>query len=156
MLNWIRNRINKFLFSYEFEILLMDKDAKVPLRAYKYDAGYDLYVSRTTEIKAGEMVNVPTGVAIKSKRPVWFLLIGRSSTLLKHQLIVDIAVIDHEYTGELYAKVLNVGKETKVLSPNMRVAQIVPMHHSYGIFKKVAEFTGDTVRGDKGFGSSGV
>jgi len=154
-MNWLRDLLHRFLFSYEMEVLLTNKEARVPTRAYTFDAGFDLYVSQTVEIKPGEMINVPTGVSIKSKRPVWFLLIGRSSTMLKHRLIVDIAVIDHGYTGELYVKTLNVGKENKVLTPGMRIAQVVPMHHSRAIFKRVLEFTGLTDRGEKGFGSSG-
>lgn len=153
---WAKTKVCNWLFSYDFEWVQLDKDAKLPTRAHDTDAGYDLYVSKTIEILPNKMVNIPTGVAIKCNRPLWLMLIGRSSTIATHKLAIDISVIDHNFTGELFVKCMNLNKEPKIVNAGMRIAQFIPLHHTTGNFTKVVELKiGDGERGTQGFGSSG-
>lgn len=153
---WLKTKVSDWLFSFDFEWVQLDKDAKLPTRAHDTDAGFDLYVSKTIEIPPNKMVNIPTGIAVKCNRPLWLMLIGRSSTIATHKLAIDISVIDHNFTGELFVKCMNLNKETKIVNAGMRIAQFIPLHHTTGKFNKVAELKiGSGERGSQGFGSSG-
>ena len=154
-MNRLKKWILDWIFSYDYDVVLMN-DAKMPYRAYNNDAGYDLYVYRSTKIPKHQMVNVSTGVFCKSKRSSWLFLTGRSSTLLKYGLLVDIGIIDGDYTGELFVKVYNPSSQDVYLYPEMRIAQLIIIPHTTGKFKVVDKLEikrGE--RGEKGFGSTG-
>lgn len=154
---WFREWLSKFINSYEFEFVLLSPSAKTPTRAYPTDAGYDLYCSQAVVLQPGQAVNIPTGVAVVSKRPIWLFLCGRSSTAIKHKLAVDIGVIDHGYTGELFVKCINIGKEQKIINAGMRIAQIIPIPHVEATLRQVSNFPiVEGGRNSSGFGSSGT
>ena len=153
--NFLKALVSKWLFSFEYDIILTDNGRK-PTRAYHNDAGYDLYVSQAVKIPAGKIVNIPTGVSCKSKRSAWLLLTGRSSTLVKYGLLVNDAIIDGDYTGELFVKVYNTTKESVYLPPHTRIAQIIVLPHAVVNFNFKDKLpVRKNGRGNRGFGSSG-
>lgn len=152
---WLKKMVHKWLFSYNYELQILE-GGTIPTKPFKNDAGYDLYVSRSTLIKAGEITNVPTGVACKNKIPAWILLTGRSSTLVRHGLIVDDGIIDGDYTGELFIKVYNPSNEDFHVYPTMRIGQIIVMPHTSIKFSFTDSLTTKKgERGNRGFGHSG-
>lgn len=156
-MNWLRKALHKFLFTYDVHIMLHD-GGRHPTRAYPNDAGYDLYVSKSMSIPPKKYVNVPTGVSIKSTgQPLWLWLASRSSTMMSHGLLVDSAIIDDGYTGELFMKVYNLTEKTVHLPPGARIGQVVPMVHAQCRFTNTDKFhVKKGERGGKGFGSSGI
>jgi len=153
--NKIKEAIKSYLFSYDYDLVLLE-GGRMPTRAYKNDAGYDLYVTRAVTIPAGKIVNIPTGVACKSKRPAWIMLTGRSSTLVKYGLMVNDAVIDGDYTGELSMKVYNTTKAPVHIPPHARLGQIIVLPHTQVKFSfKDKLHVKKGGRGTRGFGSSG-
>ncbi len=156
-MNFFRRFLHKVLFTYDMDLLIMEGGRK-PTRAHAKDAGYDLYVSKATKVPPRKYVNVPTGVAIKSNGvPLWLWLAGRSSTMMSHGLLVDSAIIDDGYTGELFMKVYNLTDKTVHLPPGARIGQVVPMVHAQCNFRNVERFhVKKGERGSKGFGSSGI
>ncbi len=153
----LKRLIHKWLFTYDFHVKLLDGGKEQPVRAYPNDAGYDLYVSRSTLVPAHGTVNVPTGVAIKNNDvTAWILLTGRSSTLHKHGIIVNEAVIDDGYTGEMCMVAYNTTKKDIRLHPDMRIGQIIILPHTNCNFKYVDKFiVKKGERGLSGFGSTG-
>jgi dUTP pyrophosphatase len=131
----------------------------LPTRAYPDDAGYDLYVSETTEVPPGAFVDIPTGVAMQLPDWSWGMLTGRSSTLRKRGLLVNTGIIDTGYRGELYAGVFNLTKETVVVEVGERIAQIIILTNATRLTSVVPLLEGETLephsRGNNGFGSSG-
>ena len=156
-MNLIRKFLHWVLFTYDMDVMIME-GGRQPTRAYTKDAGYDLYVSKATKVPPHTYVNVPTGVAIKSNGvPLWLWLASRSSTMMSHGLLVDTAIIDDGYTGELFMKVYNLTDKVVHLPPGARIGQVVPMVHAQCRFRNVEQFKvkrGE--RGGKGFGSSGI
>lgn len=131
--------------------------ARLPEQAHRGDAGFDLYTSVTTWVEPGEYADVPTGVHIQLPDTHWGFLIGRSSTLRNRGLMVNQAVIDSGYRGELFAGVKNLGDKPVQISIGERVAQFIPMGGisadvMYPV--EVAELENHE-RGTKGFGSTG-
>jgi deoxyuridine 5'-triphosphate nucleotidohydrolase len=153
--NWIKMLVHSWLFSYDYDICIQE-GGKLPLRTYKRDAGYDLFVSKSVTVSPGEGANVSVGVSVRSRIPAWILLTNRSSTLMRYGLIVDSGVIDGDYIGELYIKVFNPTKKDIHIPPDTRIAQIIIMPHTSIIPHYVSHLPiKKGARNTKGFGSSG-
>ena len=135
---------------------LMNEHAQLPTKAYSDDAGFDLYVSEATVIEPGQFVDVPCAVAVELPSDTWALLTGRSSTLRKHNLMVNQGVIDPGYRGELFAGVWNLGSEAVTVEVGDRLAQLIlmPNHALHARLVAVNELAPHQ-RGQSGFGSSG-
>ncbi|HEU5046121.1 MAG TPA: hypothetical protein VFT75_18520 [Nocardioidaceae bacterium] len=131
--------------------------AALPRRAHEGDAGYDLHVSQTTEIKPGEMVDVPCNLAVQLPEWAWGLLVGRSSTLRTKRLQVHPGIVDSGYRGELFAAVSTLSDEPVVVSAGDRLAQLIVMSNQSRLVRPQWSATlDDTDRGTRGFGSTGV
>ena len=128
-----------------------------PTRAYPDDAGMDLYVSETTVVGPGEFKDIPCGVAVELREGTWGLLVGRSSTLRRRGLLVNLGVIDVGYRGELFAGVQNTSPTQSVeVTAGDRVAQLIILPNLTEQFNPV--MAGELMphaRGAHGFGSSG-
>lgn len=131
--------------------------AKLPSKAHSGDAGWDLYVSRPTVIYPGQTVDVHTDVYVRLPARTYVRIIGRSSSLRRHELLINEGLIDNGYTGELFVCVHNMGSEPFHVKQGMRLAQCV-----FGTIEDVrwseVEEVGPSSdgRGSGGFGSTGV
>ena len=137
----------------EFEL---GENAKMPYKKHLGDAGWDLYVSRECDIPAGETVDVHTDIKIDMPPYLYARITGRSSTLRKHKLLVNEAIIDNGYTGELFVCIHNMGDKTFHVKQGMRLAQV--------LFHTIEDVRWTEVsdirpvagkRGNDGFGSTG-
>lgn len=125
-----------------------------PYKKYDGDAGFDLYVSESSMVEPKSGCNIKVNTSITSRR-MWMLLIGRSSTFYKRGLVVNTAIIDNGYTGDLHVYVYNHNEYGVFISAGDRIAQIIPFKLSKplivnGVCKKIS------CRGGDGFGSTGA
>lgn len=128
-----------------------------PDRNYDGDAGFDLYVTEDTEIPIGQFRDVPCGVSVELPEGTWGLIIGRSSTLRKHNLMVTPGVIDNGYRGPLYAGVYNMDGSQFSAKRGMRLAQFIPFPlTAQNMIPRLVTVLSDSDRGSRGFGSTGV
>ena len=135
----------------------LGEGATAPSKRYRGDAGWDLYVSRPCVIQPGETKDVHTDVRISMPPFVYARITGRSSSLRKHNLLINEGIIDNGYTGELFVCAHNLGTGPLRLEPGMRVAQI--MFHTiedvrWSQVDEIRTKAGE--RGDLGFGSTGL
>lgn len=134
----------------------LSKNGKAPFKKHSGDAGWDLFVSRDCDIPAGETVDVHTDIKIDMPPFLYARITGRSSTLRKHKLLVNEAIIDNGYTGELFVCVHNMGNETFHVKKGMRLAQVL-----FHVIEDVRWSEVDEInpvagkRGNDGFGSTG-
>lgn len=127
-----------------------------PTRQYSGDAGFDLFVSEDTEIPVGQFRDVPCDVAVEFPPGVWGLIVGRSSTLRKHNLLVMPGVIDNGYRGPLYSGVYNMNGEQFQAKKGMRLAQMIPFPlTAAGLLPISVPMLSSSDRGGAGFGSTG-
>lgn len=130
--------------------------ARAPYKKYTGDAGWDLFVSRDCIIPAGGTMDVHTDIKMNMPPYLYARIVGRSSTLRKHQLMVNEGIIDNGYTGELFICVHNMSNKPFHVKQGMRLAQV--LFHSiedirWAEVNEVAPSAGK--RGDAGFGSTG-
>lgn len=135
---------------------LIDGQARIPTRAHDDDAGYDIYVSKTTMIPAHAFHDVPSGIRAEMPKGYWGLLTGRSSTIRNRGLLVIQGVIDPGYRGELFSAVWNLTDHDVILEEGDRIAQLIVMPNATEQTRMVrVDALSDSARGTGGFGSSG-
>ena len=130
--------------------------AKAPYKKHFGDAGWDLFVSRECVIPPGVTVDVHTDIKMDMPPYLYARIVGRSSTLRKHQLMVNEGIIDNGYTGELFVCVHNLGNKPFHVKKGMRLAQVL-FHTIEDVrWSEVSTITPvPGSRGDNGFGSTG-
>lgn len=135
---------------------LVGPDGTLPTQSYEGDAGFDLYASADTTLAPGTFVDVPCDLRVELPFYVWGMVTGRSSTLREKGLLVHPGVIDQGYRGELFAGAWNTTKEAVEVKKGERIAQLIPLNNaSRMMFPMQAQQLTPSVRGTRGFGSSG-
>lgn len=137
----------------EFEL---GEGAKAPFKKHRGDAGWDLYVSRDCVIPSGDTMDIHTDVKMDMPPYLYARIVGRSSTLRKHGLLVNEGIIDNGYTGELFVGVHNLTNKPFEVKKGMRLAQVIfhPIEDVRWVRVDEVKPTPGR-RGNNGFGSTG-
>lgn len=139
----------------KIKIKKLNEDAKIPSYAHFDDAGVDLYSVVDILIKAGERVQVPTGLAMELPVGYVGLIWDKSGLSHKHGLKTLGGVIDSGYRGEILVGMINLGKEEYRLEKGHKVAQFIIQEKITAEFEEVHELDESSERGVGGIGSSG-
>jgi dUTP pyrophosphatase len=135
----------------------LDENAVTPTYASEGDAGLDLCALEATVIAPGERALVKTGIAIELREGTVGLVCSRSGLAYKKGVFVLNApgIIDSGYRNDVGVILQNSGSEDFVIEPGDRIAQLVVQEFVSVRLVEVEEL-GDSVRGQGGFGSTGV
>lgn len=128
-----------------------------PSKKYPGDAGWDLYASRPITIPPGETRDVHTDLRLRLPEGYFARIVGRSSTARLYRLLVTEAIIDQDYTGEMFISVHNIGDRPFEVLTGMRLAQVI-FHRIETMewqWTDPEDFR-EGLRGDRGFGSTGL
>ncbi len=159
----------------------LTEDAVIPTKAHPSDSGFDLVASEDTTIEPGETVVVPTGIAVQLPSGYEATVRPRSGVTSKTKLRVAIGTVDNQYRGEVGVIVDNINpRSVEDVSGYLRLDSSTYWNHrvtyekgTYKIRKgeRIAQLVitrlpdveavevfdvDETVRGSRGFGSSGV
>ena len=122
-------------------------------------AGMDLRASLESPIiiKPFQRLVVKTGLYISLQRGYEAQIRSRSGLALKKGITVinSPGTIDADYRGEIGVILINLSDSDFEIKSGDRIAQMVIAKHET-ISWKVVDKLDDSVRGDKGFGSTGV
>ena len=132
-------------------------NAKLPEKAHKTDAGFDLFSIERKEILPGETQLVKTGIVIQLPPNTEAQIRPRSGLALKHSITVlnSPGTIDEEYRGEIGVILINHGKAPFIVEPSMKIAQMIVKPILSVVIEELKEELSETVRGSGGFGSTG-
>lgn len=148
----------KIATSMQTKISLADPKAIVPKYATPCSAGADVFARIDEEITVwpGTRALIRTGLKIAIPDGCCGLLLGRSGLALKHGICLanGVGLIDSDYRGELGVVLQNNGGEPFKVKDGMRIAQLVIVQYQQTRFKQ--DSLDDTIRGQGGFGSTGV
>ena len=143
------------------EIIKLDhgSDMLTPTRATSGSAGMDLYAAIYEPMKMlpFQRMIVPTGITIAVPIGYEAQIRPRSGLALKHGITVlnSPGTIDSDYRGEIQIILINFGNAEFIISRGDRIAQMVIAEYQQATLVPV-KVHDQTVRGDKGFGSTGV
>ena len=132
----------------------LHKDAVAPKIANHGDAGADL-TAISVDYDINNIITYGTGIAVEIPEGYVGLIFPRSS-IYKKQLILSnsVGVIDCGYRGEIKFK-FRGDRESDVYKIGDRIGQLVIMPIPSVEWEESEELT-DSVRGEGGFGSTGV
>lgn len=131
----------------------LDKDAFMPERAHKQDAGYDLRTPLRFVLHPHSSATIDTGVHVQVPNGSVGFLKAKSGLNVKHD-ITGTGVIDSGYTGSIRVKLYNNGDIPHVFETGDKLIQLVILP----ILTPELELVNDleeTERGSGGFGSTG-
>lgn len=135
------------------KVLKLDQSATLPTRAHKDDAGMDLYASEDVSYNPGQIIVIPTKIAVDIKPGHVGLVCDRSS-MGKKGFKVAGGVIDAGYRGECNVVLMNLTGNHGCIRKGDKVAQmlIIPISTPNIVEVNALDVT---ERNNKGFGSSG-
>lgn len=147
--------------SLNVELKILDDRLRNMMPAYATtgSAGLDLRacIDHTQTLNPGETTLIPTGMAIHLSNPGYAaMILPRSGLGHKHGIVLGnlVGLIDSDYQGQLLVSCWNRGKESFMLNPMERIAQLVIVPVVQASFSVVDEFHASE-RGEGGFGSTG-
>ena len=132
--------------------------AIVPEYQSEHAAGMDLHAAIEDEItlEPGEISPVPCGFAMELPVGYEAQIRPRSGLACKYGISIPNApgTIDADYRGQVVVALINLSKESFVVEPKMRIAQMVVSQVTKCEIQEVDTLE-ETVRGAGGFGSTG-
>ncbi|MBX7066216.1 MAG: dUTP diphosphatase [Parachlamydiales bacterium] len=130
----------------------------IPAYATPFASGCDARASiaETLTIQPGTSAIVPTGIKVELPPGYEIQVRPRSGYAAKNQVTVlnTPGTIDSDYRGEICVILMNFGREPFVITPKMRIAQLVLCPVIQAEFIRV-EVLSTTQRGEGKFGHTG-
>ena len=133
---------------------LLTKNAKLPTKAHRSDAGFDLYSTQQIVLKKGKQEMVSLEISSEIPQGYFVSIRDRSSLAVKNRIHVFAGVIDSGYRGEWKVVLANLGEKDYIIKPGDRIAQGVTHVSPEVDITGVAKIK-SSKRGSDGFGSSG-
>ena len=134
----------------------------IPLPEYETigSAGLDLRACIETKLnlESGKTLMIPIGFAMYLEdENLAALVVPRSGLGSKHGIVLGnlVGLIDSDYQGELMVPAWNRSDADFEINPGDRIAQMIIVPIVKANLKVVEDFD-ESVRGTKGFGSSGL
>ena len=151
--------VKKMNLDIKFIPTAKGKTVNKPFYATEGSAGMDLSacIDEPVLLKKGEIVFIPTGIAISLPNEKYgAFLFARSGLASKHGITLAncVGVVDSDYTGEIKVALVNLSNNEYTIENGERIAQMVIMEVSQASFTVCSELS-KTERGSGGFGSTG-
>lgn len=133
----------------------LTQTAILPTKAHADDVGYDLYSDEDALIPAHTRAVIKTGLAIRVPSDCYGRIAPRSGLATKYEIDVGAGVIDKGYRGHVMICLINSSNKDFEVMYGMKIAQLICEKVSYPEMREVSELD-STIRGNSGFGSSGI
>ncbi len=136
----------------------LDSSNELPAYAHPGDAGLDLRASTDATLKPFQRATIPCGFAIAIPEGFGGFVVPRSGLASKHGISIVNApgLIDSGYRGEVMVVLVNLDAEHEfVIHRGDRIAQLVIMQ-TPAVTLAPTDTLPDAMRGENGFGSSGI
>lgn len=132
-----------------------NQDSLVPQYKTEGSSGADLYSAEEIDLQPGEIRAICTGIAIEIPEGYEGQIRSRSGLSLEGITVANApGTIDSDYRGEIKVILQNKSEKAFLIKKGNRIAQIVFCTYSKASFKM--DVIGQTERGEKGFGSTGL
>lgn len=130
-------------------------NATIPTRGSAFAAGFDLYASRPAVVPGRGKAMVDTDIAIALPLGTYGRVAPRSGLAAKHSIHTGAGVIDADYRGPLKVILFNLSDDEFKVNEGDRIAQLILEEVRMAPALEVEDLD-ETVRGEGGFGSTGI
>ena len=142
-------------FFPKLRIKKLDPKAFLPAKGSEHAAGYDLFSIEAVTIPAKQKALISTGIAMQIPIGNYGRVAPRSGLAAKNFIDVGAGVIDADYRGEVKVLLFNFSEVDFQINVGDRIAQLIIEKYTRTDIEEV-DTLDDTVRGEGGFGSTGV
>lgn len=135
------------------KIKLFNENIKLPKKQHLPDSGFDIFMPQDLIVESLETITISLGIGVAIPEGHAGMLVPRSSIADKG-LIIQTAVIDPDYSGEIHLIVTNCSRESYEIKKDDRVCSLIV----YTVLNPYLEITDELpngYRGAKGLGSTG-
>ena len=145
----------------KLKVYRVRKDAKLPVRSHRTDAGMDLFFcpedNKGTILCSQHTKLFQTGLKFEVPEDYMLEIKNKSSIASKQQLVVGACVVDSGYDGEVFVNLHNIGLDSQYLEPGQKIAQAVLIPVSYCEIDEVVNdnLNKSSTRGEGALGSTG-
>jgi dUTP pyrophosphatase len=140
-------------------LIQTEDDELIPSYGTETASGADVRanVKEPLVLQPGTSLIVPTGIRVEIPMGYEIQVRPRSGYAAKNQVTVlnTPGTIDSDYRGEIGVILINHGKEPFVITPKMRIAQLIVAPVVQANFE-MKEALGTTIRGEGKFGHTGT
>ena len=137
----------------------LEEEKCIPEYGSQQAAGADVkaYITEEMVLKPGASILIPTGIYLEIPNGYEVQIRPRSGLALKQQITVlnSPGTIDSDYRGEIKIILINHGKSDFMITPGMRIAQMVFAPVMQAVFIRKSDLA-ITKRGEGGFGHTGT
>ena len=137
------------------EVKRLSPNATLPTSATPNSAGLDLASAYDYVIAAKSKKIIKTDLTIKIPKGCYGRIAPRSSLTLNYFIDVGAGVVDEDFSGNICIILFNFSNEDFYISKGDRVAQLIFEQIVIAPVVEVGDVS-STIRGDRGFGSSGI
>jgi dUTP pyrophosphatase len=139
------------------KILKLDENAVMPKYQTTGSAGFDLHSIENINIPIGQRRVIRTGLSFEIESGYEVQIRSRSGLAYNNGIAVlnSPGTIDSDYRGEIKIILINQGEDNFIIKIGDRIAQGV-VSKVYQANFEIVNNLGETDRGTKGFGSTGV
>lgn len=132
---------------------LFNNTIKLPQKSHLPDCGLDLFMPNSFILEPFETATIGLGIGFAIPEGFAGMLVPRSS-IAEKGLIVQTAIIDPDYTGEIHLIITNCSKNIIRIEKDSRVCSLVVYSVLNPYLQEVNDFE-FTERGNNGLGSTG-
>lgn len=130
------------------------KTTRMPVKSHLPDVGLDIFTPKEFWLRPLETITIGLELAVSIPEGFAGMLVPRSS-ITERGMIVQTAVIDPDYTGEIHLIITNCSNNILHIEEGQRVCSLVVYSVLNARIEEVEEMT-ETERNTKGLGSSGL
>ncbi|CAN1163664.1 Deoxyuridine 5'-triphosphate nucleotidohydrolase, partial [Linum perenne] len=141
--------------SFFFKVKKLSEKAVLPTRGSPLSAGYDLSSASEMKVPARGKALIPTDLGIAVPEGTYARIAPRSGLAWKHSIDVGAGVIDADYRGPVGVILFNYSDVEFEVKEGDRIAQLIIERIITPEVLEVEDLDA-TVRGEGGFGSTGV
>ena len=129
------------------------KNVTLPKKSHLQDSGLDCFMPESFSLQPLETKTIGLGIGILVPEGFAGMLVPRSS-IAEKGLIIQTAIIDPDYTGEIHLIITNCSNNVVNIEKNSRVCSLVV----YNVLNVRLDIVNDfekTERNNRGLGSTG-
>lgn len=135
------------------KIRLFKDSTIMPKKSHLPDSGLDIFMPTSFDLEPLETKTVGLELAVAIPEGFAGMLVPRSS-IAERGLIIQTAVIDPDYTGEIHLIITNCSNKKVSIDRGQRVCSLI-VYSVLNLRLDAVDKLDQTDRGDKGLGSTG-
>lgn len=136
------------------KIKLLSSSVKIPTKSHLPDVGLDLFMPISFDIDPLETKTIGLGLAVAIPEGFAGMIVPRSSIADKG-LIIQTAIIDPDYSGEIHLIITNCSKERQSIKEGQRLCSLI-MVNTLNAYVELVDDIQSSYRHTDGLGSSGI